>query len=108
MSFHNMRAYGDLRATGPSRQFDAWLAEAVALPGTERAEALAGWAAAPGGRFSHPREEHLILLMVAAGASEAEGRRVQRYRAGDRHLGPGSTDQRWPPSCARAGGAASA
>lgn len=75
MSFHNMRGYGDPRFSAPSDAFDAWLAEAVADPSI-RDEALAAWAAAPGGLQSHPRgqEEHLLPLMVAAGAG-GPGRR---------------------------------
>jgi aromatic ring-opening dioxygenase catalytic subunit (LigB family) len=76
MSFHNMRAYGDPRAAEPSRIFDQWLAQAVEEPAPIRAEQLAHWAAAPNGRFAHPREEHLLPLMVAAGASDAAGERV--------------------------------
>jgi aromatic ring-opening dioxygenase catalytic subunit (LigB family) len=30
------------------------------------------WRQAPGGAASHPREEHLIPLMVAAGAGQGE------------------------------------
>ncbi|TXC69596.1 dioxygenase [Sphingomonas ginsenosidivorax] len=73
MSFHNMRGYGDPRFTAPSQQFDDWLSEAVALPGDERAAALTAWADAPAARLSHPAEEHLLPLMVAAGASDAPG-----------------------------------
>jgi len=76
MSFHNLRAYGDPRALEPSRAFDDWLTEAVAQPPAERAQRLARWSEAPAGRISHPREEHLIPLMVAAGASGAPGRRI--------------------------------
>ncbi len=76
MSFHNMRGYGDPRSNDPSRAFDDWLTEAMAKPGPQRAAALAGWASAPGGRYSHPREEHLLPLMVAAAASESPGERV--------------------------------
>ena len=39
----------------------------------ERNEQLVGWRQAPGARTSHPREEHLIPMMVAAGASEGAG-----------------------------------
>jgi len=76
MSFHNMRGYGDPRATAPSRQFDAWLTEAATQDVEPRDDALLRWADAPAGRFSHPREEHLLPLMVAAGASDAAGERV--------------------------------
>ena len=76
MSFHNMRAYGDPRATAPSEEFDAWLTRAAEAPGPLRARQLAAWATAPNGRFAHPREEHLLPLMVAAGASESPGERI--------------------------------
>jgi len=80
MSFHNLRALGDPRATEPSVAFDRWLTDAVSLPGAQRAERLADWAAAPGARIAHPREEHLLPLMVAAGASESAGRQVYSER----------------------------
>jgi aromatic ring-opening dioxygenase catalytic subunit (LigB family) len=76
MSFHNMRGYGRPTSTEPSRQFDAWLAEASTADAGARTQSLIRWADAPSGRFSHPREEHLLPLMVAAGASEAAGERV--------------------------------
>lgn len=76
MSFHNMRGYGDPRFTDPSAAFDQWLTEAAMLDGSARAERLAHWAEAPGGRLSHPREEHLIPLMVAAGAADGKGERI--------------------------------
>ena len=76
MSFHNMRGYGDPRFTAPSEAFDQWLTAAVKSEPTARAAALAGWAEAPAGRLSHPREEHLLPLMVAAGASDQSGTQV--------------------------------
>jgi len=74
-SFHNMRAFfgNDPRAVAASERFDAWLAEAVVSPET-REERLARWSEAPAARFCHPREEHLIPLMVAAGAATEPGR----------------------------------
>lgn len=76
MSFHNMRAYGDPRFTKPSIEFDQWLTAAVQSPTTARAAALERWAEAPSGRLSHPQEEHLLPLMVAAGAGEGPGEHV--------------------------------
>ncbi|MET0362749.1 MAG: class III extradiol ring-cleavage dioxygenase [Sphingobium sp.] len=76
MSFHNMRGYRDPSATEPSQQFDRWLVDAAGRDAGERAALLAGWAEAPAARFSHPREEHLLPLMVAAGASDALGERI--------------------------------
>ena len=73
MSFHNLRVYGDPRAEQPSREFDEWLTMAAQAGGAERAALLAKWSEAPYARFCHPREEHLLPLMVAAGASDAPG-----------------------------------
>lgn len=75
MSFHNMRAYGDTRSTPGSQVFDAWLQESVGLDGPNRVARLTRWDSAPQARFAHPsgREEHLLPLMVAAGAAEAAG-----------------------------------
>jgi aromatic ring-opening dioxygenase catalytic subunit (LigB family) len=77
MSFHNLRAYFRPETLEASRTFDAWLTRAVESPAPQRDAQLAAWQSAPGGRFSHPREEHLVPLFVAAGAGgEAPGRRV--------------------------------
>jgi aromatic ring-opening dioxygenase catalytic subunit (LigB family) len=75
MSFHNLRAMGDPRVAEPSRQFDRWLADAAGAEPAERAARLARWAEAPWARLCHPREEHLLPLMVAAGASGEPGTR---------------------------------
>ncbi len=73
MSFHNLRAYGDPRATEPSGLFDQWLTSAAQAEGPERTARLSHWTQAPFARFCHPREEHLMPLMVAAGASATRG-----------------------------------
>ena len=71
-----MRGYGDPAATEPSRRFDTWLAGAATRPPEQRTALLAHWDTAPAARFSHPREEHLLPLMVAAGASNGPGTRI--------------------------------
>lgn len=76
MSFHNLRALGDPRLTEPSRQFDAWLHDAACAPAAERTARLSRWSEAPAARLAHPRHEHLLPLMVAAGASDRPGRRI--------------------------------
>jgi aromatic ring-opening dioxygenase catalytic subunit (LigB family) len=76
MSFHNMRGYGDPRFTEPSQAFDTWLTAAATLDGPARAEALTQWKEAPAARLSHPRAEHLLPLMVAAGAADDAGESV--------------------------------
>ncbi len=71
MSFHNMRGYGDPQFTAPSEVFDAWLTQAVEAEPEQRHSALRAWAQAPHAHQCHPPgdEEHLIPLMVAAGAA---------------------------------------
>jgi aromatic ring-opening dioxygenase catalytic subunit (LigB family) len=69
MTFHNLRAFGDPRARPVSEDFDAWLRETAALPEAERAARLVAWSKAPSARLAHPREEHLLPLMVVAGAA---------------------------------------
>ena len=69
MSFHNMRMFGP-GAAEPSKRFDAWLTATVtASTAAARNDALVAWDQAPAARTSHPREEHLLPLMVAAGAA---------------------------------------
>ncbi len=72
MSFHNMRAFqfrGGGAAGDVGADFDRWLHETAPLPAAERNARLAIWAEAPGARYAHPREEHLLPLMVIAGAA---------------------------------------
>jgi len=77
MSFHNMRGFGNPAFQTVSEEFDAWLTGTVALSPKERDLGLEHWADAPKARLSHPREEHLLPLMVAAGAAkQSQGQRV--------------------------------
>lgn len=69
MSYHNMRAFADPHAGQDGEIFDAWLREAAVAPREKRDAALTKWAEAPSARAVHPREEHLIPLMVIAGAA---------------------------------------
>lgn len=76
MSFHDLRAFGDKRFTRPSQAFDLWLTSTLMQLGEVRAERLAHWAEAPGAAAAHPTSEHLIPLMVAAGASSGPGEKI--------------------------------
>lgn len=68
MSFHNMRAR-DGSAQEKAGRFDEALVEAATDPDPERRRArIADWASLPEARYAHPREEHLLPLMVALGA----------------------------------------
>jgi aromatic ring-opening dioxygenase catalytic subunit (LigB family) len=71
MSFHNLRAFGP-RGRASSEAFDAWLAQSAVLEAAERDRRLVDWSQAPAARAAHPREEHLLPLMVIAGAAGAD------------------------------------
>jgi aromatic ring-opening dioxygenase catalytic subunit (LigB family) len=70
MTFHNLRAFRDPRAASVAETFDGWLRETMTLEVDERNRRLEQWTSAPAARAAHPREEHLLPLMVAAGAAE--------------------------------------
>ena len=72
MSFHNLRAFRDPRSIPVSEAFDAWLRDAATAEPSSRDRLLAAWAQAPSARLAHPREEHLLPLMVVAGAAGAD------------------------------------
>lgn len=84
LSYHNLRALrsNDPATVAESDRFDAWLTEAVEQPDPARRDrALTAWADAPGARASHPRSDHLVPLMVAAGAAgDDRGRRTYSDR----------------------------
>jgi aromatic ring-opening dioxygenase catalytic subunit (LigB family) len=69
MTYHNMRGFRDPRSVDVAEAFDAWLRDAATLDGPERDARLTEWARAPHARLAHPREEHLLPLMVIAGAA---------------------------------------
>lgn len=77
-TFHNLYAMRDqMMGHGAvvmerAVAFDEWLIQTVSATPEERDARLAEWKSAPGGRYSHPREEHLIPLMVAAGAAGSD------------------------------------
>jgi aromatic ring-opening dioxygenase catalytic subunit (LigB family) len=76
MSFHNMQGFFRGGFDHPSHQFDQWLTDA-ATDANHREVKLTDWANAPGARACHPREEHLLPMMVIAGTASAEpGRKI--------------------------------
>jgi len=84
MSYHNMRGFRDSSGRSASDTFDAWLQETAPLAPPLRDERLAAWTKAPAARAAHPREEHLLPLMVVAGAAGAD---VGRIAYSERFMG---------------------
>ncbi len=73
-SYHNLREFftTNADAISASAAFDTWLAKAVSATSKEREHQLEEWHNAPGARACHPRSEHLIPLMVVAGAADED------------------------------------
>jgi aromatic ring-opening dioxygenase catalytic subunit (LigB family) len=70
MTFHNLRAFSP-KAAPVAEAFDQWLRESATMEENDRNERLVRWSSAPSARMAHPREEHLLPLMVVAGAAGA-------------------------------------
>jgi len=72
-SYHNLPGFmaGGGRIDAEAEAFDDWLRDAM-LAGTDRDRALIEWEKAPGARAAQPREDHLLPLMVIAGAASGE------------------------------------
>ena len=88
MSYHNLRLLFSGRGNEGSVAFDDWLVSAATDPDPARRDAaLTEWERAPHARECHPEEEHLIPLMVAAGAAGADaGRQVYGERLAGKAL----------------------
>lgn len=84
MSYHNLREFfsSTQAAVSASEQFDTQLTNAVEEGDANARDAhLTAWKQMPGALASHPRAEHLLPLMVVAGAAGADrGRRTWNGR----------------------------
>lgn len=82
LSYHNLREFGP-QARDPSAAFDLWLQQTlVASSPAERITRLINWESAPAARLAHPREDHLLPLMVAVGAA-GDDRATRVYHQDD-------------------------
>ncbi|MCB1800568.1 MAG: dioxygenase [Gammaproteobacteria bacterium] len=79
-SFHNLGAFFAADTAESQQQnlaFEAWLAETCGngdISEQERTRRLIHWPDAPGSRYCHPREEHLLPLHVCYGVARAPSR----------------------------------
>ena len=82
-SFHNMQAFFRQGAGIPHARnmaFETWLKETLSnsdLSEAERWERLLNWELAPNARYCHPREEHLLPLLVCYGVAPRPCARVE-------------------------------
>jgi aromatic ring-opening dioxygenase catalytic subunit (LigB family) len=73
LTYHNMRGFNQERSTEDAEEFTRYLNEAIALADVrERDEKLLHWERAPRARNAHPCEDHLMPLLVAAGAAGSD------------------------------------
>ena len=76
-SFHNLKVLLGADASAPDHDneaFEAWLIDTCtsrAIDDSARTSRLINWASAPGARYCHPREEHLLPLHVCYGVSRS-------------------------------------
>ena len=77
LTYHNMQGFGCDSSTAAAESFTRYLNDAVALKNSrERGEKLLHWESAPSARLAHPREDHLLPLLVSAGAADMDAGRV--------------------------------
>jgi len=77
LTYHNMRGFGRRESTAVANEFEAYLDAAItATDPRRRDQMLIDWQSAPSARRAHPREDHLIPLMVVAGAAGNDVGRV--------------------------------
>jgi 4,5-DOPA dioxygenase extradiol len=81
-SFHNLRVFFS-QSTNEGRSlneyFDQWLTDTCTSPDlseSERTLRLINWANAPGARYCHPREEHLLPLHFCYGMAQSAANQV--------------------------------
>jgi len=81
-SFHNLPAFFRSPTAAEVSQnagFEAWLADTLTrtdIDERQRQERLCRWSQAPGARFCHPREEHLLPLLVCCAAAGRPAQKV--------------------------------
>ena len=70
LTYHNMRGFGRDESTQVAEAFERYLSDAIQQSDSKlRDGMLVQWEDAPGARLAHPREDHLLPLMVVAGAA---------------------------------------
>jgi aromatic ring-opening dioxygenase catalytic subunit (LigB family) len=84
-TFHNMRAFfapATKESQAMNAVFEQWLIDTFSsnqYTETEREQRLIDWESAPAARYCHPREEHLLPLLVCYGAAGASAKEVFEF-----------------------------
>ena len=83
-TFHNMHAFFNPteKTYQAAKDFNSWLKDTIMS--NDRLERLQQWEQAPGARVCHPREEHLLpLLMTAAAADGSSANLIYESGSGE-------------------------
>lgn len=81
-TFHNMRAFfaaATKETQAMNASFEQWLVDTCSstqYTEAEREQRLIDWEIAPAARYCHPREEHLLPLLVCYGVAGAAAKQV--------------------------------
>lgn len=81
-SFHSIDEFfspNTLESSEKNQAFEQWLQNLCTNPELseqQRKEMLLHWSEAPGARFCHPREEHLVPLFVCYGLAQSASRKM--------------------------------
>lgn len=78
LTYHNMRGFGQDESTPIAEAFENYLTSAIEQDDVAiRNEMLLKWESAPDSRLVHPSEDHLIpLILVAGAAGNDKGRSI--------------------------------
>lgn len=70
LTYHNMRGFRQPASAPVAEAFGGYLEQAITQPDpAQRKRMLVEWAKGPAARLAHPREDHLLPLMVVVGAA---------------------------------------
>lgn len=73
LTYHNMRGFNRDESTPVAIAFETTLQGIIGeTDPARRMERLVAWERVPGARLAHPREDHLLPLMVVAGAAGSD------------------------------------
>ncbi len=77
LTYHNMSGFGRDDSAPVAKAFTQYLDEAITgADARAREEMLLRWTSGPSARLAHPREDHLMPLLTAAGAAGDDKGRV--------------------------------
>lgn len=90
LSFHNLKTFFNASSDEEQRAnqgFETWLQQVMTdthMTEATREKRLVQWEQAPGARFCHPREEHLLPLHVCYGAAGTAARESYHFQLYDK------------------------